>query len=356
MEFITDVINFIVSIMTLGIYNDISNLIEPTSNPSSSAIAYAITIARVVFAGVTTFVILRKLCDRFKLNERIVIFGTVAMVIVYIAITQPWVVAEDLSNRIGGFTEALSDYDVVEYSPTLLNTFPVNVFMDVVYNGVDSLDGVFSWMRNKTSFSVSLPDVGRNGVTSTDVSFDWLYFLIVIALVLIVFYILKHFNKVLAVIAVVTIISLGLGISANLIITLILVGFMVYLSVMLVKKGRYIVSIYPVLFSALLVLSLIQIPKSMLIILLLVLMYLALIPAFYLVGLAIAGVGEVLEQREKFGMKVKPKKVIEESVGEWDELAVSVVLSGIFMLSIALYGTTLLGLITFIAISTLILK
>jgi len=307
--------------------------------------------------GIAIYIVSSKILDRFGYDSQLALLFTAGVIVLAAIFTQPWNIAEDLSVRLGGFERAIGDVNPVNYTPTLLKSFPFNYTIGSVYYGVSLLDQSLEGLRNATAITTQVPDIGSDyKVTMTTISFDWLYYVIVFIIIAITFYVLKHFNRYVAIVAVGIEVALLLGISANLVVTLLLIALFVIASAWLIKKGYVVWAIYPIIVAVLLTLTLVSLPKGLLVIILSVLLYLSLIPIFYAIGLFIAGVGELVEHREKFGLKVKPKKVIEETAGEWDAIAVAVVLSGLFLASIALYGATILGIGTFLALSTLLFK
>jgi len=339
-----------ISIITLGIFADISDLIPSHSDPSSLALAWVIIIARLGLATLAVFAVTRKLIPQFSIPI------TLGVLAILVAFTQPWTLAEETATRIGGFEKAMSDTTVVSFTPHLLLFEPTRMVFSKVYDGVNMLQVAFSSLKNITSVQMQVPDVEDYKLTMNTISFDWMYYIIALGIILASFYVLKHVNKYLAVAVAGIEIALLFGISSNLVVTITLIGLFLVLAIYLFKKGYYVVGLYPVIVAVLLVLSMVSLPKNVLLLILMVLMYVSLIPVFYLIGLMFAGFGSIVEHREKLGMKVKPKKVIEEQAGEWDALAVAIVLSGLFLVSIALLGANVFGLATFVGLTMLVLK
>jgi len=350
-------IHQILTVITLGLFSDISHLIPPQADPTSTLIAYLVVIARFAIAGVAIYLVASKILDRLGYDPAMAILIVAGVLIVIALITHPWVIAKDLSDRLGGFERAMNDYRPVKFTPTLLRSPPFNYTIGSVYYGVSMLNRSLEQLKSATSLKMTLPDVGSGyRITTKTVTFNWIYYLITFVIIGLTFYILKSVSKWLALTVVGVEVALLLGISAGLVVTIVLIGLFVVASVYLIKSGYVVWSIYPIIVAVLLALSLISLPKALLIVILSVLLYLSLIPVFYAIGWFIAGVGELVEQREKFGLKVKPKKVIEEQAGVWDEVAIAVVLSALFLVSIALYGATILGVGTFMALSLMILR
>ncbi len=71
--------------------------------------------------------------------------------------------------------------------------------------------------------------------------------------------------------------------------------------------------------------------------------------------MAISGIGDIVYGREKV-VKIKPKKVVEESAFQFDPVAVAMILAGIFLLAVGMFGESLIALATFSGLSLLILK
>lgn len=351
-----DLIVKFLSLATLGIYNDLSHLIPHKADPVSNFIAWLVILARFAVAGTAIFLVARKISDRFGLSPLVPIAITAIALVGAVAITHPWTVAENLSLRLGGFQQAITDPATVSYTPSAFKTQPMSLLFKGAYESVGFFGTAMSKLRNVTGAQVKIPDLNNNyKIELVAVSFSWLYYLLAFAFIFLTFWLAKQLSRKLAVVIAMAEFALVFGISPHLVATIAVVALLAVLAYYLIAKGYGIFAVYPVVLAVLTVMAMFSWPKSILVIVLGVLMYLTLIPLFYLVGWVISGLGELVEMREKI-VKVKPKKVIEEQAVAWDEVAMAVVLSGLFMLSIALYGTTLIGLGTFLALSVFLLK
>ncbi len=334
------------NIVTLGIYKDLLSLIPQHASPSSIALAWIVLIARYALAGVAIYLVANRFLDR-KLSLMVVAVALVAIV----AVTQPWSLAGEMAKRMGGFESAISSAKMVDYDPSVIKAF------EPIFDGVNYANSFMHGIReNVSNIKVPILDVRNGKIGLESVSFGWIYYVLAFAIILLTFYFVKSVSGKLAFALVMAEVGLLLGIGTNLISIILICFALAYMAYLLISKGYIVVSVYPIVVIALLVLSLFEIPKGLLVWILLILMYLVLIPMFYLIGWLIAGFGEILEGREKFGLKVKPKKVLEEQVGVWDELAIAIVLAGLFMVVVGVYGLNLVGIGTFTALSIMLFK
>lgn len=336
------IIELFITIITLGLFKDITNLLPKSSNLASLTLAWAIIIGRYAVIAFIIFVIANKYIRRYAIP------ATIITVVAIVMLTQPWITVNEIAGRFGGIDVVMKDYNLTRYYPSLLAVDIVNSTFNLVYSYIESLEKAVIVMKNATSIKAGVPHIENNTVTFRTVSFEWMFYLIALVAILLVFYILKHLNKYIAVLVVASLFAMFFfKISAKLIFVCTLILALILISWYVFKFVKVLV-VYPIIIAIILMLSLIELPRSILFIILVVLMYISLLPVFYIIGIVVAEIGEIIERREKFGMKVKPKKIIEEKTGEWDKIAVALILSAVFLIAIVLFGANIYGIMTFI--------
>jgi len=342
---INEIIEWFVNLITLGLFKDIINLLPESNNPASLALAWSLHIARYVIIAFIIYSIAKRVLHRYAL------LVTAIATVLIVVLTQPWIAVEETAERISGVDAIMKDYSPTKYKPSLLSVNVVNNTLNTIYSYAEVVESSVAVVRNATSIKVGIPYIENYTVKFKQVSFEWLFYLLTLIAIFITFYILKHLNKYLAVVVALSLFAIFLlGVDVKLIFTIALI-LALFLSAWYVFKHVKILAVYPIVIAIMLILSLIELPKLLLFCILISLMYISLIPVFYVIGSVIAEVGEIIERREKFGMKVKPKKVIEERTGEWDKLAVAIILSAVFLVAIVLFGANMYGLATFIGLT-----
>lgn len=343
-NYLNKIIELFVSCVTLGLFKDIVNILPKSDSPASLALAWAVTVARYAIVGFIIYAVTRRYIGRYA------ILATAIAVVAMVLVTQPWTTVNEVAERFGGLDAVMKDYSLTRYSPSLLKVGYINNSLNLAYNYTESLEKAVVSAKNASYIKINVPHIENNTLTFRTVSLEWIFYLITLVAIFLVFYILKHLNKYIAVIVASSLFAMFfLGISTRLIFDIALVLALI-LAAWYVFKFAKVLAIYPIVVAVMLLLSLVELPKFYLFITLVALMYLTLIPVFYAVGIAVAEIGEVIERRDKFGMKVKPKKVIEERAGVWDKFAVAVILSAVFLIAIVLFGANIYGLMTFIGI------
>jgi len=350
MVLMDDVIANLINVLSLGIYQDIQNILHPHSSPASTALAWAIVVARFVFMALAVYAVVRKFAPNLTIP------AIIASVVLATVVTQPWHVAEGISNRIGGFEEAMSCTDLVDYNPSLLKFPVIRDIISFIGDALEKAEQGFNSIKNSTVISIPLPSISGNSLSLKPVTVEWLYYLIVFVIVLLTILVLKNVSRAVMVVAVLVEVALLMGVALNVVALIVVILLLFVLTYYLVRHRWFVLAIYPFTIAMLLTLDMLKIPENTLLMLLVALMYLSLIPVFYAVGLTMAGVGEVIEHREKLGMKIKPKKVIEEAAGEWDARVVAVILTGIFMIAVMLYGANIFAVLTFLGMTAMVFR
>jgi len=339
------IIEWFINLITLGLFKDIINLLPENNNPASLALAWALYIARYIIIAFIIYSIAKRVLHRYALPV-----AAIATVFI-IVLTQPWIAVEESAERIGGIDVIMQDYNLTKYEPSLLTVDVINSTLNMFYNYTKVVESSVAVVKNITSVKVGVPYIENYTVKFKQVSFEWLYYFLILIAIFLTFYVLKHLNKYLAVVVALSLFAIFLlGVDVKLIFTIALI-LALFLSAWYIFRYVKILAVYPLVVVIMLTLTLIELPRLVLFCILISLMYLSLIPVFYVIGSVIAEAGEIIERREKFGMKVKPKKIIEERTGEWDKLAVAIILSTVFLITIFLFGANVYGLITFIGLT-----
>jgi len=328
-----------VSIVTLGTYSDINTILVPSSSDVSALLATILVLLKLIMPTLAAYAI----ADRLA-GKQVAIIAAAATLIAVAVFTQPWAQMADVSSRISMLQTGLADDSPIEYTPTLLRDGPVNVALNYTELALDKFAGSAALLKNATTISFGVP------FSNEKVRIDWLYYALIVALAAVGFFVVKQYNKYLAIAVIAVAVYLLLGIPAELTARIVLLIAMVAAAYLL-QKVHPVLVLYPAVAAALLLISMLTLPTNVVLVVLLVLMFLSLVPLFYFVGIVIAGVGKVVEEREKLGMKVRPKKMIEETAGQWDPVAVAIVLTSIFVAALALFGATIYGIGTFVGMA-----
>jgi len=294
----------IVNLLTLGLYSSIVGIIDPAK--PNEVLSIVVAGARIAISFFVLFLLMKKVCDRIGLADWIppVLALIATALIAYLF--HPWLAAEKSVRLMMGFVKTLSDESSVR---------------------------VHTPFSPIASLHVSPPFSG------------WAGDLFTVFACAAAFYVLKAVDGKLALVSSAALASVLTGAKPLLAITILAAGLLA--SYALRKFG--IASLLPIGISLSAAVSALQLPKWLALLLLTASMITVLISIFYIAGKAVSVVGSVKEKRAKWGMKVKPKKVLEEEAGEWDAAAVAIVLTFLFLASVTLFGATAVGLGTFAA-------
>jgi len=328
-----DIIAEAIKVLTLGTYSDINLLLSPSPNNTSTVLAMLIIVLKYALLATAIYAF----TSRFTSSKNAVMV-TAAALLVAVIITQPWTQGNEISSRISMLQNGFADNSEVKFNPTLLKSWPAKDVIGFTSAALGSVYNATSSLKSATTIKTPFMEI------------DWIYYVVLIIVSALAFYVLKTYSKLLAISVPAIMVMMLIGLPLQLVVAIILVIVLAVVAYYL-QKLHPVLSIYPAVFAALVIISLISIPTNVLIALLMVLMFISLIPVFYLVGILLAGFGKVVEEREKLGMKIRPKKLIEETAGQWDPIAVAIILTALFVVVLAIFGANLYGIGTFVGLS-----
>ena len=353
LESINKTIEYAINLASLGTWADLSSILQNAPHePSATALAWALAILKWGLLFSALFFFFRTVCDRLGFTSLVaLILSAAALIPILLFYNTPWNDADIMAGRISAFMHAFEedrDYVPSLYRAVNLTTVPIKML-----NG--SISGVVSSLPKNGTIPVVSGQQGLPAITTAEVDLSWLGVAIYLALAAGIAYVLLRLSKLLAGLAFFVILAVAMGFREDIIASVVAIVLCAYLTLLLVRSERWskfrFLACYPLAVIVVLILYILQPPGWILTPGLIVALVLTLFPLFYVVGIAFYMVGEVLERREKLGMKVKPKKVIEEQAGEWDPVMVAVLLTAIFIAAVSLFGLTLSGLGVFLSTS-----
>jgi len=342
------------SYLTLGSYGDLTSLLAPTTpEATASAFAWGLTALKWILLCLAIFLFWRWVCERLKLIDLIPVLLTVATVIVALWFyNTPWNDAETIAMRVSSFSNALSSTSV-NYTPSVLQPM-----INLTKMPVDFIDDTLKTVENSIPKNITAPVIQGDGslptIGSSEFDTSWLRFLVYALLSFASIYLLSRISKVLAGVIAAIIFLLAINISNDTIACIILI-IACLAAIWLLRKTKILIA-YPLTVIILCLAYILQPPQNILLLFLIAAFVVSLLPIFYGVGAGLYTAGEILEAREKLGMKLKPKKAIEEYAGRWDVNAVAIILTLLFVAIIGLFSVSLSGLGTFLAISVALLR
>ena len=344
---------YAINLASLGTWSDLQLQLQNTSpEPSAIAFAWILTVLKWALLFSALFFGFRIVCDRLGFTSlAALIVAVLALIPILAFYNTPWNDADIMASRISAFMHAFEEDH--HYVPSLYRAVNLTAVPIKMLNG--SISGVVSSLPKNGTIPVVSGQQGLPAITTAEVDLSWLGAAICLALAAGIAYVLLRLSKLLAGLAFFVILAVAMGFREDIIASVVAIALCAYLAFLLVRGERWsefrFLACYPLAVIVILVLYILQPPGWILTPGLIIALVLTLFPLFYVVGIAFYMVGEVLERREKLGMKVKPKKVIEEQAGEWDPVMVAVLLTAIFIAAVSLFGLTLSGLGVFLSTS-----
>ncbi|RLI84683.1 hypothetical protein DRP07_00230 [Archaeoglobales archaeon] len=341
----------LINILSLGSYNDLNSLISTTeTNTAATVFAWVLTVLKWGMAAFAIFSILRYVLDKLGFTPVMaVILTAIAMVGIFAFYNTPWNDASIVQSKVSGFMHAMNN-TAVNYTPSLIQ--PIIAAMTGPISAVNSSIG---YLNSSLPSNLTVPTIQGRSIASTTVNTSWIAWAIFIAIVALAIYIISRFNRLIAGIVAVVLFMVALSIPDDLIASVITIIVCAGLAYVLFRHVK-ILSAYPIAIAILTLAYMIQPPQAVLILMLIAVFIISLLPFFYGVGALLYGVGEIVESRERFGMKKKPKKVIEEYAGEWDPVMIALVLTLFFTGVIVLFGASLSGFGIFLTNTVALLR
>ena len=332
-------------VLTLGTYSDLSTVLKTFSGAEAGTpIVVAATVFKWGLIVLSIYAVVHFVASRLNFTRLFELAVTAAIVVaVILFIATPVETMEVVKNHVSPFVAALSSSKQVDYTPYLLNkTLYLGKILELTSNAFDSLNAF-------VPSSISVPTM-QKGLQPQSVSIAWLPFLIDVVIVIAVVYVISKLNSMVAAVAGLILLLSVVKIdttSASVLFALLLSAVAMYV---LVRIGAYPFLAYPIALMAILVLYLVQPPVNVLSLCLVLITVMTLYPLFYVFAWLLYGTGELLEKREKLGMKKKPVRYVEERAGEWDISYTAFLMTALFSTIMAVYGLTFLGIGTFFAV------
>lgn len=338
-------------VLTLGAYSDLSNILSQFNG--GGAVAEPIVIGATVFKWIlitaSIFAIVRFLSSKlqFSLLGQAVL-TIVALVAVMLFIATPFELYNTVEHRVAPFFNAISSNDKIDYTPTLLYGTSMLGKMSA------TTAQLFGRINSYLPSNVSVPSF-ENGFSIQEASVSWIATVIDLLLISVIVYLISKFSNIAAGVIGTILLMAVLGVGANtmgVILSIILSVAAIYFLINTVK----ILTVYPLSVLLILLAYIFQPPVNILVILLSAVCIMLMLPVFYLVAYMIYGAGELVEKREKLGMKKRPVKYVEEATGEWDVGYTAILMTLLFSAILALYGPSMIGMGTFFTIFFILVK
>jgi len=339
------IIDEVLRIVTLGAYFDLSSiLIGFREATSAEPIVIAATVFKWLLIVASVYGIMELVSRKFDFPLLYRVVATaIVLVVIMLFVTTPFETYDLVESRVAPFFTALADTNVQEYTPTLLTG------VSIIGQALSSTKVVFGTVSSFIPTTVSVPTF-EGGLTTQEADISWVATIINLLIVGLAIYVLSRISYTVAGVvgAILLMSAIGVGETTMGVLFVLLVSIA---AIVILSKTRYrIFIVYPL--SAILILSayIVQPPTNVLVIILTAVTVMLLYPVFYALAYLIYGAGELVEKREKLGMKRKPTKYVEEMAGEWDVTYTAFVMTMLFSAVLALYGPTMLGLGTFFTI------
>jgi len=352
-ESINKTIEYAINLASLGTWSDLSSILQNAPHePSATALAWALAILKWGLLFSALFFFFRTVCDRLGFTSLVaLILSAAALIPILLFYNTPWNDADIMAGRISAFMHAFGSEH--NYTPALCEA--VNLTALPIRTLNESASGFATLLPNNTTMPAIVSQQGMPAVAVVNVDLSWLGFALCLAMAVAAAYLLSRFSRLVAALALFIVIAALMGLKAELLASVVLIVLCIYLAWLAVKH-KPVLACYPLAVVLVLCLYIAQPPGWILTPGLIAALILTLFPLFYAVGMTFYAVGEIMESREKLGMKVKPKKVIEEQVGEWDPVMVAAILTLLFVAVVSLFGLTLSGLGVFLSTSYGILR
>lgn len=332
-----------INVVTLGLYGDISSMFTGSETTTEMQVVAAIlTVVKWILLFMALYFISRWICRRIKLTNFVVLAVTIiAVALICVFYNNPMNDYEVISMRLSSLAEAMSTN--ITFKPDIVS----------VMSGVNLTGYIDERIPRNITVPVFTSSGGVPTITMQNADVSWLRVVIYLLIILVALIVITKVSRVLggliAVLGIGAILNFSNDVMVTILLSLILI-VVVSTIIFRFSRNRFVIA-YPIGLLVVLACYLIQPPSSILIPLLILALLLMLFPVFYLFGALIYMLGEVVEGREKLGMKVKPKRVVEEKVGRWDPVAVGIVLTSLFTLILVLYGVSIQGLGVFLTTS-----
>lgn len=339
------VIDEVLRIITLGAYSDLSKVVSGFLGiPSAEIIVFAATLFKWLLIIGSIYGVVELISRRFEIPLTYKIAATgVVLLIVMLFITTPFETYDVVENRVAPYLAAISSTDKIEYTPTLFTG------ITMIGQALSSAKTIFGTINSFIPTSVGVPSF-ENGFNTQQADISWVATIIDILIVALAIYILSRLSYTVAGVvgAILFMSAIGVGeTTMGVLFTL----FVSFTAIILLAKTRFrIFIIYPLATMLILIAYMLQPSVNILVIILTVVTVILLYPEFYALAYLIYGAGELMEKREKLGMKRKPTKYVEEMAGEWDVAYTAFIMTILFSSVLALYGPSMLGLGTFFTI------
>lgn len=331
----------VLEIVTVGIYRDLSNVISASQKLDSGIFSIVAVVLKYLITFLALYSIASLIAGRIGVDRKFALAASLAVMAVAAAtVANPSEMMKNVDDRIGKYLGALSDGSVRGYVPTLIKGIhPIEEVIKVTWYPVD-------YVTNKIPSNVTVPTLSP-GLKSTEVDVSWIKTVFAIIFAALLVYLVSKFSKVAALIVASIYVTPIFGVTTDMqsVITTIIASIVG--AYFLISRKLIPLSIYPISIAIVLIMYLIQPPVNVLTVVLSALIIATLYPMFYLMSVAFYGVEEIVEKREKLGMKVKPKKYLEEQTGYWDIDYAAFVMTVVFAALIAIYGVNLIGLGTY---------
>ena len=344
-DFVFAPLEELLNLVTLGAYHDLSTILSQYEGSTTADIIVVFATFFKWFLIIASILgVVKIIGDRLGIPVSYQVIATAGVVLlINLFIITPFETYDIIHKRVAPFFTSLQKTETLAYSPSLLGgTSMLGEYISYSSN-------MFKLVNANLPGNVSIPTLQQGFPTQT-IDISWLSVLIDLLIVgLIVFVISKLSKKVAFVVGSVLLMSVfGVGVETmGLIISIAIAGVML---VTLMRTEYAIFAIFPAGVISILVIYLIQPPVNVLVVILTALIVVLMYPVFYLIAYFIYGTGELLEKREKLGMKKKPVRYVEEAAGEWDVAYTAFIMTLLFSSVLALYGLTFLGVGTFLTI------
>lgn len=352
MQILDQIISYIefgINLLTLGSYNDLSQLLSPSTDVTTTIFAVMLTVLKWSMLVIAIILFWKFICDKIGLTTLVVLLMTAASVVaILVFYNNPINDVSTVQTRVSGFINSFNSSNY-NYTPSIIE--PV---ISTVEIPVNMTENVLKFASNATPENVTVPTIQPGDrlptLTTTSVNISWIGWLIYIVIILISIYILSRFSKIIAAVVAFIIFALAISMPNTTVASTIIIIVCLALIYVLLKRIR-IFALYPASAILLVLAYVLQPQQNILIIMLIACLIMCLLPVFYIFGYAVHVTGKFIEERGKLGMKKHPKKYIEEVAGEWDVNAIAILLTMIFVSVVILFGISASGLGTFLALT-----
>jgi len=353
-ESIIHSIEILVNIISLGSWNDLNSLLTVDVQTNSAVTLFAIILTAIKWGLLISAIFLFwwYVLKKAGFTAIVAIILTVVCVgLIFLIYNTPMNDATTIQHRMSALTYALFSNQTTNYTPSLLTILPPSIHEPLNFTRT-KLKTIETVLPNNTT----VPSIQVGGgkpitITSTTISISWLGWLIYFAILVVIVYLISKFSKVVAGIIAIVVLLVLFSIPDEVVASVLLLVLGIGLVYLALKTELKILIAYSVAIFLLITAFLIQPPQQVLVAMIFSAFVISIMPFFYTLGWVIYTVGEFAEGREKFGLKIRPKKYLEEYYGEWDVNAVTIILTLLFVAVVILFGLTTTGIGTFAAIS-----